>query len=370
MKWSWRIARFAGIDVYIHITFLLLPLYFGLSAWQQNGTLQAVVEAIIFILAVFACVVFHEFGHALTARSFGIKTRDITLLPIGGVASLESMPEKPLQEILVALAGPAINVVIAVGIGLWLDFRDEIPDINSLIDKGASPFIFQLMFVNIFLAVFNLLPAFPMDGGRVLRALLAFRLSRVRATTYAARVGQAFAIVFGVYGLMGHSPTLALIGVFIWFGAAAEANMEKMKSVMQELTTRNAMLTEFHILSSSDTLTAAIQLTLAGHQRDFPVAEGEKFIGVLTQHDLLRELLEKNPLSLVRDASLSPIGEADLHDPLGILLQRMQSGNMLMLVVKDDSRVVGLLTLDNVIELLNFYNALKTHNPSNVKKWI
>lgn len=370
MKWSWKIARFAGIDVFIHITFLLLPLYFGLTAWQQSGSINAVVEAIVFILAVFACVVFHEFGHALTARRFGIKTRDITLLPIGGIASLESMPEKPVQEILVALAGPAVNVVITLLIALWLNFQGALPGLASLASEDSTPFIYQLMYVNVFLALFNLLPAFPMDGGRVLRALLAFGFTRVRATIYAARLGQLFAVAFALYGLYGHAPTLLLIGIFLWFGAATEANMEQMKSMMQMVTTRQAMMTEFHMLSADDTLGRAIELTLSGHQRDFPVTDGSKLMGVLSQRDLLRELLEKNPQSAVRDASLSLIGEADINEPLNLLLDRMQSGNMLMLAVRDNNTTVGLLTLENILELLNFYNAVKAHNPLTTKKWM
>jgi Zn-dependent protease/CBS domain-containing protein len=371
MKWSWKVVRFAGIDVFIHITFLLLPLYFGLVAWRQNGSLAAVIEAIVFILAVFGCVVCHEFGHALTARQFGIKTRDITLLPIGGVASLESMPEKPQHEILVALAGPAVNVVIAALIGFWLNSQGELQDMTSLANQEHTPFIFQLMFVNIFLAVFNLLPAFPMDGGRVLRALLAFGFSRVRATLYAARIGQVFAVVFALYGLLGNGPTLVLIGIFLWFAAATEANMEQMKSMMQEFSTAQAMLTEFHLLSVDDTLARAVELTLTSHQRDFPVVDGSKLVGVLTHRDLLRELVEKNTQSLIREASLHPVGEAAINEPLSLLLDRMQANNMLMLAVKNNNNeIVGLLTLENVLELLNFYNAVKIHKPPTGKRWI
>lgn len=175
MKWSWKLGRFAGIDVYIHTTFLLLIGFIGVSYWLQERSLAAVVGGIGFILALFLCVVLHEYGHALTARRYGISTRDITLLPIGGVARLERMPDEPRQELWVALAGPAVNVVIAAALFGWLFINGSLMPLETLSVTSGS-FLERLMLVNITLVAFNLLPAFPMDGGRVLRALLATRL--------------------------------------------------------------------------------------------------------------------------------------------------------------------------------------------------
>ncbi|HEY9032502.1 MAG TPA: site-2 protease family protein, partial [Pseudomonadales bacterium] len=190
MKWSWKIARIAGIDVSVHATFFLLLLWFALVSWRQSQELVAVFTSLAFIVTLFACVVMHEFGHALTARRFGISTRSITLLPIGGVAALEKMPDDPKQEILVALAGPAVNVVIA-GV-LWLYLSATMTPLTAEdVMAGRIPFWYQVMVVNIVLAVFNLLPAFPMDGGRVLRAALALFMPHNEATQKAARIGQS-----------------------------------------------------------------------------------------------------------------------------------------------------------------------------------
>lgn len=213
MKWSYRIARISGIDIRIHLTFLLLPLFFGLTDWQKGGPLAA-AESVAFILVLFFCVLLHEFGHALAGRAFGIRTPDITLLPIGGVARMERIPAHPAQELAIAVAGPAVNVVIAAGIWAWLAFAGGPPD-------AVNRFLGHLALVNAGLVVFNAIPAFPMDGGRVLRALLALKLRYVTATKVAARVGQGIAILFAAAGFFWN-PMLVLVAVFVFGGAQQE----------------------------------------------------------------------------------------------------------------------------------------------------
>ncbi len=218
MSWSWRIGRIAGIDVYVHFTFFLLLCRIAYQHYSVRGNFNDAIGGLVFILALFGIVVLHELGHALAARRYGIPTRDITLLPIGGVARLERMPDKPAQELVVALAGPAVNVVLAAGIFLVLALGAELIPISRAMNVGGG-FLNQLLWVNIALAVFNLLPAFPMDGGRVLRALLAMRMEYVQATQVAATVGQAMAIFFVIAGLFGGNPLLMFIGLFVWLGA-------------------------------------------------------------------------------------------------------------------------------------------------------
>ena len=203
MKWSWKIARLWGIDVYVHATFLLILAWVAYSYWVQFERLNAVVGGILFILALFACVVLHEYGHALMARRFGVKTRDITLYPIGGVARLERIPEKPIEELWVALAGPAVNVVIAILLGAYLVGTGAF-QLSGLFSMTSGSFLPRLLAVNVMLVAFNLIPAFPMDGGRVLRALLAMRMDHLQATQIAATVGQGMAFVFGFVGLFGN----------------------------------------------------------------------------------------------------------------------------------------------------------------------
>lgn len=232
MRWTWKIARFADIDIYVHSTFFLLLAWVGLSNWQQTGSLSAVISGISFILLLFVCVIMHEFGHALTARRYGIATRHITLLPIGGVALLEGMPDNPRQEIMVALAGPAVNLLIALALWLWLVLGNSVLqlDMNTVF---AGSFVHKLLIINIILAVFNLLPAFPMDGGRVLRAAISMFAGPEKATLIAARIGQALALGMAFIG-WHYDPFLIFIAVFIWMSAASEQRMQMAKIKHQQ----------------------------------------------------------------------------------------------------------------------------------------
>lgn len=246
MKWSWRIGRLAGIDVYMHATFLILLAWVGISHYRLRQSMADVAGGLGFIVALFAIVVLHELGHALTARRFGIKTRDITLLPIGGVARLERMPDDPKQELLVALAGPAVNVVLAGLLRLVILPAAAIAPVSELQLVGGN-FLVKLMWINVSLAVFNLIPAFPMDGGRVLRALLAMRMDYVRATEIASGVGQAVAFGFGLLGLL-YNPFLVFIALFVWMGAAAEASSVQMKSALGGIPVSKATISDFRSL--------------------------------------------------------------------------------------------------------------------------
>ena len=255
--------------VYVHATFFMVVAWIALVYWNQSQRVQAVVEGVGFILALFACIVLHEFGHALTARRYGIRTRDITLLPIGGLARLERMPDEPVQELWVALAGPAVNVVIALLLFVWLQASGLWESVDRL-GVAIGGFVERMMFANVFLAGFNLLPAFPMDGGRALRALLATRMEYTRATQRAALIGQGMAILFGFVGLQGN-PMLIFIALFVWIGAGQEASMAQMKSSLAGIPVRRAMLTHFRTLTPDNTLGDAVDLLLTGSQQDFPV---------------------------------------------------------------------------------------------------
>ena len=221
MGWSISVGRIFGTEVRIHLTFFLLVAWFAASAGARGGQ-SAAVDAVVFILAVFACVLAHEFGHVLTARRFGIGTRDITLLPIGGVASIERMPEKPRQELLIALAGPAVNVVIAVVLFTVFGARLDAEKMAATVEDQQIDLVTRLALGNVMLVLFNMIPAFPMDGGRVLRALLSYRLDRSRATRIAATIGQAVAFGLGFLGLFGN-PMLLFIALFVFLAASHES---------------------------------------------------------------------------------------------------------------------------------------------------
>jgi Zn-dependent protease len=293
MKNSWKLGKIAGIDVHIHWTFFLLPAFVALSTLASGGGFAAATAGVLLVSAVFGCVVLHELGHALAARRYGIGTHDITLLPIGGVARLERIPEKPSQEIAVALAGPAVNVVIAALLWLGLAGLGGMTAWLPALAIGGS-FVAQLLWINIVLVAFNLLPAFPMDGGRVLRALLATRLPRVRATRIAATVAQVFAVGFGVLGLFGN-PMLILIAVFVFMAARAEA--EHVEWAAEEQATSNIRA----LPADSRVIDAGPLLFEPGHQL-YDVVRGNEVVGALSKSNLLRMMCAGEGETTLADA--------------------------------------------------------------------
>ena len=359
MKWSWKIARIAGIDVRLHVTFLILVAWIGLAYWQAEGTVSAVIAGVGFILALFACVVLHEFGHALTARRFGIRTRNIVLLPIGGIASIERMPDDPRQEIIIALAGPAVSFGIAALLWLALTATGGIGT-PIVLDLGQGGFVSRLMFVNLLLGAFNLLPAFPMDGGRVFRALLSLRLGQVRATRIAAVVAQGAAVLLAVAGLH-YNLFLVLIAMFIWLGAVSEASMVSAHSVLAGITARAAMETKFEVLGPEDSLGRAVTLTLDGSQKDFPVVRDGAVVGVLRQADLLRGLHDHGKLCRVDQVMAGPPAQLEIGQSLGHVLEDMGTAGPGLLVVTDKGRMAGIIDPDNLMELLRISKALQEH---------
>ena len=290
MKWSVKLGSFAGIRVYVHWTFVLLLGWILLSHVGQGHAWTEAWRSVGFIIALFGCVLLHEFGHALTAKHFGIRTRDITLLPIGGIARLERLPENPRHELWVTLAGPAVNVAIA---GMLFAILGLASHVNELLQVRLleGNFWVQLMWVNIFIGAFNLLPAFPMDGGRVLRALLSMRLGRAKATRVAASIGQAMAILFGIVGFFGN-PMLIFIAIFVYLGAEAEAQAIETTSFVGGLHVRDAMMTRFRALAAEDSLETATRELLAGSQQDFPVVADGNVAGILRRNDLVQALAE------------------------------------------------------------------------------
>lgn len=357
MRWSWKVAEVAGIGVYIHATFWLLILFILYSHWSQGQSLAAALAGVLFVLAIFACVVLHEFGHALMARKYGIRTRDITLLPIGGLARLERMPDDPRQEFWVALAGPAVNVAIAAGLFGALTLLGIQPGLREFRWVGGE-FLSKLMWVNLWLVGFNLLPAFPMDGGRVLRAYLAQRMEYTQATQIATRVGQGMAYLFGLVGLFTN-PFLIFIALFVWMGAEQEAAMVQMRTSLGGIPVARVMMTDFRALRPDDTLSTAIEHILAGWQQDFPVVFGDRVLGVLTREDLLKALAQGGASAPVRDAMRREIETADSHDMLETALARLRECDCHVLPVVHGGRLVGMLSMDNVGEFMMIQAALR-----------
>jgi Zn-dependent protease len=362
MKWSLWVGRISGIDVYIHFTFVLFVAFLALVFYQTGGS-RAAADGTMFLLSVFGCILLHELGHALAAREFKIKTRDITLYPIGGVARLERMPDKPLQELWVALAGPAVNVVIAAALFGILIAQGQLQPVGGM-TVTQGPFLERLMMVNIFLVLFNMLPAFPMDGGRVLRALLATRLEHERATQIAAGLGQFMAVLFGLWGLLSGQVLLLFIAFFVWIGAAQEAGAAQMKSAIGGIPVSGAMITDFHVVHPHDTLRRACELVIAGSQHDFPVVWNNEVLGILTRKDLITGLAQKGENASVSEVMNREFQPADASDMLDSVLARLEGAELGTMPVTRNGQLVGLLTAENIGELVMIKSALKARRQS------
>jgi stage IV sporulation protein FB len=357
MSWSLNIGTIAGTAVRVHITFLLfLGWLFGAS-YVASGAATA-WSTLIFLLLLFACVLAHEFGHIFTARAFGVSTPDVTLLPIGGVARLERIPEEPWEEFLIAIAGPLVNVVIAFGLVALAGARLSTADLYAMESAHVS-LVDRLAAVNLFLAVFNMIPAFPMDGGRVLRALLATRLEYTRATQLAASIGQGMALLFGLVGLLGN-PFLVFVALFVWIGAAQEASLVNIRQALGGIPVSRAMLTDFRSLAAGDTLRKAADLILSGSQEDFPVLDEGRVVGVLTRRDLLAALGQRDQDLRVDDVMCPDFQTAENTEMLESVLTRLRASPCRTLPVLSRGRLIGLMTLDKVGEFVMIQSALET----------
>jgi Zn-dependent protease/CBS domain-containing protein len=384
MRWSWKIGEVAGIGLYVHATFWLLIAFVLVLNWSGGHSLAAALYGAVFVLVIFGCITLHEFGHALTAHRFGVRTRDITLLPIGGLARLERMPDDPVQELWVALAGPAVNVVIAGLLCAVLVSSGGGISAGQFLSLDGS-FLADLMVVNLWLVAFNMIPAFPMDGGRVLRALLAMRLDLVRATQISARVGQSIAFALGMGCLLGlagifslagffrlngifSDPFLILIALFVWTGAKQEAASSKMHVSVGNIPVQQIMLRDFHTLRPDDTLGDAINHILSGWREDFPVVFGDHVLGMLTREDMTRSLAQSGPETRVRESMRRDIATVDPRLRLEQALMMIRECNCRSLPVEYEGRLVGLLTLDNVGEFLSIHSALRQADRNNKKE--
>lgn len=358
MRLSWKIGRVAGIDIDLHATFFVLLAWIALAEYQRLGTASAAVAGVVLTLGVFASVVLHELGHALTARRYGIKTSGITLLPIGGVARLERMPDRPAQELAIAIAGPAVTVAIVTVLYLALRITG-IPTLPpATISESEWPFLTRLMWINIMVAIFNLLPAFPMDGGRILRALLAKRTDYARATDIAARIGKAFALLFGILGLFVlANPFLALIALFVWISAAGEARAAQLKTVVADVPVSRVMATDIRTLSPTDPLSVAIEQIRAGFQHDFPVTHDHEVAGILTREALLRTLTEGRHDMLVSDVMQRSFVTAEADEPLEKAMARLQACHCRTLPVIRGRELAGLLTMEKIGEFVAIESA-------------
>lgn len=347
MTWSFSLGRLFGSEVRVHVTFFLLLAWVGMQAYSGGGW-PAVTDNLIFVLALFACVVAHEFGHALMARRYGIRTPDITLLPFGGLARLERMPNTPMHEIWVALAGPAVNVliwVVLVIFGAGLPFTTL-----TRIDPAHIGLLDRLAYVNLLLAGFNMIPAFPMDGGRVFRALLCLRLDRVNATRIATLCGQVLAVGLGLFGLYVGNPFLVMIAVFVFFAASAENRDAARRSVAQRVLAQDIMISRYRAFSPDDTIGTAIQAALETKQHAFPLlAPSGALLGFVTRQALLAkgtsDALRSRPVSCVMETKIPHVAH---NAPLDTVIAAFHSGASVVAVFDQTGHMIGYVTRETI----------------------
>ena len=360
-SWSLPIGKFFGIKVYIHWTFWILIVWIFLLYFWTSQDLKQGLLGVLFVLSLFACVVLHEFGHALTAKRFGIVTRDITLYPIGGISSFESLPQKPWQELLVGLAGPLVNVAIALILWIYLNLTGQVPDLSAVANAQnifQVPFLWNLFLSNVVLAAFNLIPAFPMDGGRVFRSLLSFFTDRATATRIAAGLGQFLAIVFVFLGFF-YNFWLVFIGLFIYIGAGGEASFERTKAALAGLKVKDALMNRFTVLSPGDSLANAVDVLLNSQETEFVVSDTGRPVGILTKSEIIKGLSEKGreaPVSeFMRSQFLVVRPDVRLADFLQEVLQQGQP----VALVMDGDQLLGLIDQANVEEKILVQEALR-----------
>lgn len=357
MKWSLNLGKIAGIKILVHWTFLILLGWIVLSEMRRGSDLATTLLSLAFVLTLFLCVVLHELGHSITAQRFGVETKMITLLPIGGVASLERIPENPKQELLIAIAGPAVNVVIALVLWVVLPPLGNVPGEEFFSRITPANFFYLLFFVNLMLVVFNAIPAFPMDGGRVLRALLAFKLGRVRATQIAANLGQLLAIFFVFIGFF-YNPFLILIGLFVFFGAYSENLIVQHLEFLRGHAVREGMMTNFVTLAPTETVREAVGKLLKGSEHDFIVALDEQVVGTLTRSQLIQAVRDEQVDKPVSEVMAQEVRTFNVQDKLSEAYTELQKTKAPLLPVLENGRLAGVINSDNINEFILIKSAL------------
>ena len=357
MKGSFKLGNVAGIGVFVHWTFAILIAFIIFSNYRKGHDAEQIMWAVIFILSIFVTVFLHELGHALAAKRYNIKTKDITLLPIGGLARLESIPEYPKQELVVAIAGPTVNIALAVITGLFITIP-ETKDLTLQLEGGVngSNFFLNFFIVNIWLALFNLIPAFPMDGGRVLRALLAMKFERHIATNIAARIGQVLAVGFVFMGFFSN-PFLVFIGLFIFLGAQAEAEFTLVKSLLKGYKVKDVLMRQYQTIEANETIKTAVAMLLNGQSRNFLVTENGISVGTLSRDEIIKALSEQGENVVIHNVMNKNLIYLDANAPLEDAYQQVQESKSSLMPVMENKQLIGTLDTENILEFIMVKNA-------------
>jgi Zn-dependent protease/predicted transcriptional regulator len=359
MKGAFKLGSISGIGIFIHWSFSLLIAYIVYSNYKNGQNTSEILWSVLFVLSIFMTVLLHELGHALAAKRYNINTKRITLLPIGGLAELETIPEKPMEELVVALAGPLVNLGFAFLTSLIIEFP-SLENMASMLTGviNSQNFLLNFFLVNLWLVLFNLIPAFPMDGGRVLRALLAFKLRREKATLIAARIGQFIAIIFIFIGFSS-SPALILIGIFILIGAQSEATYTKTKSTLSHYTVRDVSMGEIKTINSSETVNTAVQMLLQGQSTYFLILENEQPIGTLSRDEIISGLSEHGGNVAIQTVMNKEIVFLESNTPLEEAYRKLRESNTYLIVIVENQQMIGVLDNENILEFIMIREARK-----------
>ncbi|HQU71118.1 MAG TPA: site-2 protease family protein [Calditrichia bacterium] len=352
MRWTWQIGRVAGINLYLHYSFLILVGYFFFVDLSRGRDAWFFVWDLFLLAAAFSIVVLHELGHALMARRYGISTRHITLLPIGGVAQLSHLPDDPLEEMAVAFAGPAVNLFLAVLMG--------IPTLllYPLHQLLVPAFVYEnllavLAIMNLLLGLFNLIPAFPMDGGRILRALLATRMKSLPATRAAVYLGRVMAVLVGILGIF-IDPILILVAVFVWIAGGREYEQVSQRERSAGIMVEDLMERRFVVLSPSDSVSAAAELIERFGQGVIPVVvEKRRLVGLISETDVQNLVLGGREGRLLEDLMRRQFPVVSPEDHLERAMTLFDSSGLSYLPVVKGERIEGILRLSDVDDFLD-----------------
>ena len=362
-QFSISLGKPFGIPTSIHWTFWLLILWIIYSNASQGQSGAETLWYVAFVFAIFTCVVLHELGHALAARRYGVQTRSITILPIGGVASLEKIPEKPKQELVVAICGPLVNVIIAAGLWAFLSMTGNlnlgVENVEEMTHINGENFLMALLMVNIMLVVFNMIPAFPMDGGRVLRAILAMSTSRVKATEWAVNIGKIFALLFVFWGFSAN-PFLIFIALFIFLSAQAELEHVRSEDYLGDYRLKDVLMKDFTLLEASAPLSQAIKVLLNGQEQRFLVSKGQDIIGYLTKNDIISGLTSFNDQVPLEKIVTPGVTWLKADEPIKNVRAKMIQENVFIMPVGSPEKLLGIVDLDNINEFLLIQGALKS----------
>lgn len=347
------LIKLAGIPLFIHWSFWLLIIWIVISNVQKGADAERIAWSLIFIALIFACVVLHELGHALTARRFGISTKSIVLLPIGGVANIEKIPDNPKQELWITVMGPAVNLMLALILFPFIQVNKMDPEqLEQLAIVGKDTLVFNVFAVNVFMLLFNLIPAFPMDGGRILRATAAFFTTWRKATRIATIVGNLFAVVFIVAGIYSMNLMLSLIGLFVIFAAQSELTYATTKSVLENYRVKDAVITNYFQLSPHDPMSEAARLLLSTQCKKFLVLDHGLPAGIIGHEQIIKGLAEGNGTAPVSTYMQTNLRKAEAEESLQKVYDHLMRSDENTMIVEENGQLAGIIDLENIRELI------------------